>query len=287
MPQGTILSFIFAGIMAINLVLWIVSARGKAAGRPIFAPQWSVADLWFGAQWLFAALILAVSPLLVQIPGDDLEKSLTNPTVLRNVILPMILVQNLVFFAVPALYIVRKYGLKLREIGLPLLPRRRDWAAGLILGVVIFVLVQGLGIGLTALAEQFSAFPAIKAMLDYEKSNPVAQIAGSLSGVGKFGAIVGVIGFGIAAPIGEEMLFRAFAFNILRRRFGLVAGILISALIFTVGHTYAIGLPVIFVMGCLLAWTYYNSGSLWIPILIHCVNNTASIALALIYATPK
>ena len=83
---------------------------------------------------------------------------------------------------------------------------------------------------------------------------------------------------GIAAPVGEEMLFRGFAQNVLTRRWGAVVGTIGSALLFAAPHTYSfLGLSVIFAMGIALAYIYRTGGSLWTCIIIHAVNNGLQI----------
>ena len=61
---------------------------------------------------------------------------MSDPNVLRTLVLPGAVLQNIAFFAVPALFIFAKYGLPLRRIGLPPRPRRRDVLAGITLGLL-------------------------------------------------------------------------------------------------------------------------------------------------------
>lgn len=99
------------------------------------------------------------------------------------------------------------------------------------------------------------------------------------------------IGAAFLAPLGEEVLFRGYVFNTLRRmwdagRSALIAAYAISALLFAIAHSLAAteGLVALLVpafgMGLLLAWGMHRTGSL-IPCLIaHSMNNgVALIAL--------
>ncbi len=102
----------------------------------------------------------------------------------------------------------------------------------------------------------------------------------ALPKLGVPGLVLGVLGVGVAAPLGEEMLFRGFVFNILKTRLGLTVGLIGSALLFTIVHSYALGLLPVFIIGLLLAWAYHNTGSLWVSIIIHATNNTVGVLLA-------
>jgi membrane protease YdiL (CAAX protease family) len=278
-----VMSWILGAVLGINvsLLLLYLYRRSQGKGSP-FSPIWSVADVWFGAQAVVFLLMVIITPLMFWYMASDPKASVAfdTPRAILWFVLPSSILQNAVFFGVPAFYIVAKYGYRLRDIGLPPLPRRRDWAAGLLLGIGAFFFAHLLGLGVEQLAERYKDVPWIKAALEYEKSNPVAQIVTILPKLGATGLILAVLGIGIGAPLGEEMLFRGFAFNALKHRFGVPAGLLISALLFTLPHTYALGLLPVFVLGVGLAWTYHHSGSLWVPIIIHAVNNTASVLLA-------
>lgn len=208
------------------------------------------------------------------------ESNFGDPQALIFFFLPATVIQNIAFFIVPAAIIVLFYKTRLRDIGLPALPPRRAVIAGLSLGVVCLLVAGGLGYGLEQLAKQFEYIPAVKAMLLYEQTNPVAKMVTTLKEAGPAGFFWGLLAVGIAAPIGEEMLFRGFALNTLARRFGGGWGVVLSALLFAAPHTYSpIGLSIIFLMGLALGHIYRVSGSLWTVILIHAVNNSTQILL--------
>jgi membrane protease YdiL (CAAX protease family) len=77
----------------------------------------------------------------------------------------------------------------------------------------------------------------------------------------------------IAAPLGEELFFRGFAFPALTRSWGVVAGILVSGAAFSAIHLDAVGFPGLMGIGVLLAALRWWSGSLWPAIIGHAVNN--------------
>lgn len=99
---------------------------------------------------------------------------------------------------------------------------------------------------------------------------------------------VAVLNITLLAPVGEEMLFRALIFRALRdglarwlpRGVALGAAVLVSTLLFTQAHSAGgldLQLPMLFVLGALLALSYELTGSLAVPIMIHSLNNTIGV----------
>lgn len=75
----------------------------------------------------------------------------------------------------------------------------------------------------------------------------------------------------IAAPIAEEILFRGVLYGALRRH-GVWVATVVSALLFALLHP-VIDMPAVFVLGVLMGLVYEVSGSLWVPMAMHAVNN--------------
>ncbi|HUJ28170.1 MAG TPA: type II CAAX endopeptidase family protein, partial [Myxococcales bacterium] len=86
-------------------------------------------------------------------------------------------------------------------------------------------------------------------------------------------AVPMVITVTIAAPLGEELFFRGFAFPALSRSWGLVAGVLVSGALFSFLHMDPVGFVGLMEIGILLAALRHWSGSLWAAVLGHAVNN--------------
>ena len=77
----------------------------------------------------------------------------------------------------------------------------------------------------------------------------------------------------IFAPLVEEIFFRGFLFQGFRARYGWVTGMLLSAAIFAVAHLDLVVLIPTFVLGCLLAYVYHRSNSIWPGIILHFLVN--------------
>lgn len=84
---------------------------------------------------------------------------------------------------------------------------------------------------------------------------------------------------GLAVPFAEEVFFRGVLFRWLRDRWGVRAALVISTLIFGLVHGDPPTIAAGWTLGFILALVYERSGSLWTPILIHAVNNSAKVIL--------
>lgn len=91
----------------------------------------------------------------------------------------------------------------------------------------------------------------------------------------------------IAAPLGEELLYRGLIFQSLLSRLRPGAAIWLSAGAFGLGHV-TVGASwlsnatlalLIVPLGAVLAWSFRRSGTLWVPILIHAVFNGVTVSL--------
>jgi membrane protease YdiL (CAAX protease family) len=91
----------------------------------------------------------------------------------------------------------------------------------------------------------------------------------------------------IAAPLGEELFFRGFALPALRRSWGIVAAVLVSGALFSLLHMDPVGFLGLMEIGVLLAALRWWSGSLWVAVIGHAVNNgIAGTAFILGYEDP-
>lgn len=97
---------------------------------------------------------------------------------------------------------------------------------------------------------------------------------------------LGILSIALLAPISEELTFRAGILGSLSEGRSPWRAVLLSALIFAVAHMNPVQMPVAFVMGLLLGWAYWQTGSLLVPCLIHIMNNSLAVGLGLIYADP-
>jgi membrane protease YdiL (CAAX protease family) len=77
----------------------------------------------------------------------------------------------------------------------------------------------------------------------------------------------------IAAPLGEELFFRGFAFPALQRSMGLVGAVVVSGILFSLLHLDPVGFVGLMEIGIFLAALRHWTGSLLPAVLGHAVNN--------------
>jgi membrane protease YdiL (CAAX protease family) len=92
-----------------------------------------------------------------------------------------------------------------------------------------------------------------------------------------------LLGAGLLVPVAEELYFRGLLHGWLAERLGLWPRVLLSSALFALGHFDNAGVAAAsFILGLLCALALERSRSLWLPIIIHAVNN--SVALLFLYA---
>ncbi|MHA1519897.1 MAG: lysostaphin resistance A-like protein [Promethearchaeota archaeon] len=92
-----------------------------------------------------------------------------------------------------------------------------------------------------------------------------------------------LIGFLLSAfviPIIEEFFFRGLIYRGLRQHLSPRIAIIISSLLFGIAHLNWIQGILAGIMALFLAWMYEKSGSIYIPILMHILNNAISFLIA-------
>ena len=90
----------------------------------------------------------------------------------------------------------------------------------------------------------------------------------------------------VAAPIGEEILFRGFLHPVFRREYGPGLGLVLGAFVFGLMHAVfnfsgLIHLNHLF-GGLVFGYAYENTGSLWPPLVLHTLGNSSLLLLLLL-----
>lgn len=252
---------------------------------PPFATTWSLVHPFLGFQAVFvlANLLIAI-PLVgfliyAMLTAGNRFQLLLNQSVIYATIFGLF-AQNALFVGVTAFFL-KRYGMSLRSIGL-----RRPTVQQIALGI-------GLGVALVLLAGVIEAGTgrALEAMMPQgvERLKKLGEIveAGSIfKSLPSFWLkTLFFLGGAVAAPIGEEVFFRGFVYNAFKRRLSVRAAIVLSGLAFALIHASPLGLIVIFPMGMLLAYVYERTGSLWVTITMHALNN--GLAFMLLWLPPS
>jgi membrane protease YdiL (CAAX protease family) len=177
---------------------------------------------------------------------------------------------NFVTFAGAAYYFgVRRPRLTWANFGLRPFDPRWLVAALLLAGAILPIRV---GAGLLAEAVTGGS------LTDLQSRQHIIVPSGPLA----LNFVVTLLGAGVLAPIGEELYFRGLLHRWFRSRFSFWPAVLLSSGIFALGHFDSIAVVAsTFILGIVLAVTYERGRSLWLPILIHIINN--SLAVVLLY----
>lgn len=95
--------------------------------------------------------------------------------------------------------------------------------------------------------------------------------------------LLGLMAFAaaIVAPLCEEVVFRGYLYPVLKKFSGPWIGALCSALVFSAAHGSLSALLPLFVFGLVLVALYEWTGSIWTPIAVHFLFNSATVAIQL------
>ena len=88
----------------------------------------------------------------------------------------------------------------------------------------------------------------------------------------------------VLTPLVEEVVFRGIIFQSMRR-FGDSFALVLSAILFALFHGNLSQAPNAFLMGLVIGYLVLYSGSLWVGIIIHAVNNLLNLAADLLLQT--
>lgn len=86
-----------------------------------------------------------------------------------------------------------------------------------------------------------------------------------------------LLSIGILFPILEEIVFRGFIFNELRKNISLTKAIGIQAFLFGILHINPVQGSYAFILGLLFAYVYIWTESIWAPIVFHIVINSYTV----------
>lgn len=115
---------------------------------------------------------------------------------------------------------------------------------------------------------------------DDQLSRPARDVFDRLHGTGLIAIAVGVI---VVAPVVEELFFRGLVFGAMRRRWGTVAAVTGSSVVFGATHFQPLQFPALALAGAVFATAAVRSGRLGPAVAAHAAfNATTFVALVLI-----
>ncbi len=87
----------------------------------------------------------------------------------------------------------------------------------------------------------------------------------------------------VLPALGEELLFRGIIQNQFMRFMAPVAAIALSAAVFSLLHFQMDGFLPRWILGMVLGWAYWHTGSFWVPVLLHFLNNGIQVVAQYLY----
>lgn len=281
---GLVMLAAAAGVLLIDMALVALWAGDRRRERPILAPRWSLAHVFLGFQGAIALTLAVGGPLsgIVWLALDRFVgrlQPLPETAAFAWAVIPLLVVQNVALAAVVVFFVVGVYRRPLAAAGLS----TRRLVPCLALGAAVAVAT----IPLSDLAERLSALwlaramppPWVEIWRQFEQATSIKELLldplRSPAGLIALVLVVGIVG-----PMGEEVFFRGFVHGALRRRFGVAAGVVLSAALFSLVHVSPVGLVPIFLIGVLLAVLYERTGTLAAPFALHAVNNTFAVVVS-------
>lgn len=182
-----------------------------------------------------------------------------------DALLTSVILSALIFIGVIVYYYYRK-----RHIVRP--PYRFDRLNGYQLTISLIM-----GVGCVFLSQLIIIISQTTGIINLDNLEDYGQLIMSMIGQSPTWLILLTIG--IVAPIAEELLFRGLVFHLFNRHMNVKVALIVQGLLFGAFHMNIVQGLYASVLGIVLGIAYLLTGSLWIPIIIHIVNNSVALLL--------
>ncbi|MBN2097743.1 MAG: CPBP family intramembrane metalloprotease [Candidatus Omnitrophica bacterium] len=261
---GALFLFSFGIFLDIRILMAKIKKK-KLFLAPLRHPRvkWRVWDIF---RLSIIALFLGYVMHLVQtgfFPSTpDAKKNLPASTLLNTGILDLTLLGLVIYF------VTKKYKQGLASLGLKIKNIGKNIVLGCLSYVAFLPVLAFLFLMIIWIASYFNYQPPVQNLfkLFLEEKRIWLLIYSTLMVV-------------LLGPVVEEVFFRGFAYNALKRSLGAKAAIVLTAVIFSALHANVFGFLPIAALGFLLAYVYEKSGSLIPAITIHIVHNSVMLAM--------
>lgn len=245
-----------------------------SCGSPLKHPKSTLFRVVFQVFGLMAFYLglQGILSLLVSIPV--LFKNLDSVEVIdgfaifnhfSDALLTSVILSALIFIGVIVVYYYRK-----RHIIRP--PYRFDRLSGYQITISLIM-----GIGCVFLSQLILSISELIGILNFDNLETYEQLISSIMGQSPTWLILLTIG--IVAPIAEELLFRGLIFHMFNRHMNVKVALIVQGLLFGAFHMNLVQGVYASVLGIVLGIAYLLTGSLWIPIIMHIVNNSVALLL--------
>lgn len=245
-----------------------------SCGAPLKHPKSTLFRVVFQVLGLMAFYLglQSILGLLVSIPV--LFKNLDSVEVIdgfavfnhfSDALLTSVTLSALIFIGVIVFYYYRK-----RHTVRP--PYRFDRLSGYQVTISLIM-----GVGCVFLSQLILLISESTGLLNLDNLENYEQLISSMIGQSPTWLILLTIG--IVAPIAEELLFRGLVFHMFNRHMNVKVALIVQGLLFGAFHMNLVQGVYASVLGIVLGIAYLLTGSLWIPIIMHIVNNSVALLL--------
>lgn len=178
--------------------------------------------------------------------------------------------RNIVVTSYIFVLILKHYRLSLADLGFHLKSVVRNILFGLAAYWGFIPLYFLLLVGIMGIMKLIGYEPPVQtiAQIVYEEDNQRLVFA--------FGVFIAILG-----PIFEEILFRGFVYQALRKRWGFWRGLIAVSVIFAVLHAHWVALVPIFALSVVLTLVFEATGSLIPSMMLHMTHNLLALTVLL------
>ncbi len=154
-----------------------------------------------------------------------------------------------------------------------------------LLATLLLILVAGPFIGFLTVWNETLRLPAqlsgIEEWMKSQEEMATLLTERFLNAPGFSTLAINLVMIGLLPALGEELLFRSSFIGILKKMFhGIHLPVLISAFIFSALHMQFFGFLPRFFLGLAFGYLFVWSGSVWIPVLAHFINNASVVIVS-------
>jgi membrane protease YdiL (CAAX protease family) len=198
----------------------------------------------------------------------------------------LLMLSSIISFALPALLaakFIQKEEPAFRQLGMTESPRFTKYLLAIVFMLAIMPAIEFI----SSLNAAYSFPESLKGLEEYLRNIDESAMQSTMkalagNGIGAF--ILNLIVLAITPAVCEEMFFRGvlqkfFVDNIRNKHIA----ILLTAFIFSAIHMQFSGLLPRFILGAVLGYLFYSSGSLWLSIVAHATNNALVVIAAFFF----
>lgn len=224
----------------------------------------------------FAAIALGkmVTPMITGIPYPEIEKiSLSSSVKVINAgRLFQLITSTILFIGTGFLYAYASHPRPMEYLGLRKI--KKPWL--IIIVLILFTAALPLLSELVGWIKNLIPNDSLQL-----KQKAAEEMSAALAQSNSVGILIfNILVMAIIPAVGEELLFRGVIMRFIHKRTrSITFSIVLSALVFALIHPQPYTFLSIFIMGMLLGCIYYYTGSLWVSMIAHFVNNGLQIFL--------